>query len=677
MNYFNKLGIRQKFQLILGISFFTVSLFLFFYFPLKQKSELNTSLQEKARVIAQMVAKSSAAGLVFDEASSVTTLLEAFKQMRDVEFAIVLKQDGKKFAVYNENKYGQYSSKISELVSANINTYSDDEIALELYSILSNNEKQGTVVVGMNKADVNASVSSGRITAFIMSLIIFFSGLGVMRYFFNRIIFNPINKLTLIADKLSSGDVEIKIESSSNDEIGKLEKSFKSIVDSIQEQSNIAEDVSHGELNKTAKVKSDKDVLSMSMNKVIETLRDLINEVKSLTNSAFEGRLSERGNLVKYNGGYREIVEGINETLDAVIIPIREGASALEKIATGDLTVRITSTYKGDHQIIKNSINTVAQSLVDTITQVTESVQATASASNEISSSSEEMAAGAQEQSSQTSEVAGAVEEMTKTILESTKNSSMAAEAAKNAGAIAKEGGKVVVETIEGMNRIAEVVSKSAATVQELGKSSDQIGEIVQVIDDIADQTNLLALNAAIEAARAGEQGRGFAVVADEVRKLAERTTKATKEIAMMIKQIQKDTSGAVASMEEGTKEVEKGKHLADKAGESLKLIIQGAEQVVDVITQVAAASEEQSSASERISKNVESISNVTHESAAGIQQIARASEDLNILTVNLQNLVSKFKLEETRIISGNFIERKLDYKSSLAIRSNGTIVKS
>ena len=170
------------------------------------------------------------------------------------------------------------------------------------------------------------------------------------------------------------------------------------------------------------------------------------------------------------------------------------------------------------------------------------------------------------------------------------------------------------------MIKISEVVKQSAETVQALGKSSDQIGEIVQVIDDIADQTNLLALNAAIEAARAGEQGRGFAVVADEVRKLAERTTKATKEIATMIKQIQKDTNDAVESMQQGTAEVEVGKKLAEKAGSSLQEIIHGAEQVVDIVTQVAAASEEQSSAAEQISKNIESTHIVTG------KQIGRAS---------------------------------------------------
>ncbi len=185
--------------------------------------------------------------------------------------------------------------------------------------------------------------------------------------------------------------------------------------------------------------------------------------------------------------------------------------------------------------------------------------------------------------------------------------------------------------------------------------------EKLQVIDDIADQTNLLALNAAIEAARAGEQGRGFAVVADEVRKLAERTTKATKEIAEMIKQIQKDTSGAVSSMKLGTTEVEKGKLLAHKAGDSLSEIITGAEKVAEIINQVAAASEEQSGAAEHISKNIESISSVTQQSASGIQQIAHASEDLNRLTLNLQELVAQFKVDEDG--------------SKLAVRTNGKLI--
>ena len=338
----------------------------------------------------------------------------------------------------------------------------------------------------------------------------------------------------------------------------------------------------------------------------------------------------------------------------------------MQKFAKGDLSVELTVENKEDLiGKLFTGFNQVVYNIKNIISKVAEAVHATASAANQISSSTEEMAAGAQQQSSQATEVACAIEQMTKTIIETSQNANQATEASKNSGKVAKEGGKVVEETIAGMNSIAEVVKRSAETVQELGKSSNQIGEIAQVIDDIADQTNLLALNAAIEAARAGEQGRGFAVVADEVRKLAERTTKATKEIATMIKQIQKDTGGAVASMEQGTKEVEAGKQLAEKAGTSLQEIIHGAEKVVDIVSQVAAASEEQSSAAEQISKNIESISSVTQESSSSIQQIAHASEDLNRLTLNLQGLISQFKVDEK---SGT---------SKLAVRQNGKLVNA
>jgi methyl-accepting chemotaxis protein len=376
-------------------------------------------------------------------------------------------------------------------------------------------------------------------------------------------------------------------------------------------------------------------------------LKGVVAEIDTLVRSAKEGDLGRRGSAEHYKGTYKELITGINDTIAAFVTPMQESAEVLKVMSSGDLTVRVRGEYKGDFLLIKDSVNQLGESFDRALGNVAEAVSATASASSEISSSTEQMAAGSEEQTQQAAEVAGAVEQMSKTILETTRNAGEAASIAKQAGAKALEGGEIIKQTIEGMNRIAEVVTTSATTVQALGQSSDQIGEIVQVIDDIADQTNLLALNAAIEAARAGEQGRGFAVVADEVRKLAERTTKATKEIAKMIKQIQKDTAEAVSSMNKGKEQVEAGKLMADRSGASLKEIIIGAEQVVGVVLQVAAASEEQSSASEQISKNIEAISSVTHESAAGTQQIARAAEDLNRLTTNLQELLTQFTVSD------------------------------
>ncbi|HUI65412.1 MAG TPA: methyl-accepting chemotaxis protein [Bacteroidota bacterium] len=331
----------------------------------------------------------------------------------------------------------------------------------------------------------------------------------------------------------------------------------------------------------------------------------------------------------------------------AISKPLRDLVERAVAVASGDLTVRVPQRSKDEVGRLASSFQMMVDSLRQTIGRVDEASSAVASATTEISSSTEEMAAGAQEQNSQAGEVATAVEEMTKTILENSRNSNNTAETAKKVKTAAEEGGKVVLDTVDGMKRIAEVVRKSAATVTALGQSSSQIGEIVIVIDDIADQTNLLALNAAIEAARAGDQGRGFAVVADEVRKLAERTTKATKEIGGMIKTIQVETAGAVAAMQEGTREVDDGIRLADLAGKSLHDIVGMVQNLTDLVSQIAAASEEQSSASEEISKNVEAISSVTSQTATGVQQIARAADDLNRLTEILRQLIGGFHLSD------------------------------
>lgn len=311
----------------------------------------------------------------------------------------------------------------------------------------------------------------------------------------------------------------------------------------------------------------------------------------------------------------------------------------------GDLTKRIEVQNDDELGELSKWFNTFMDKLQEIIGQVAQSTEHIASATEEISSSATQSSQAAETQKDQTSQVATAMQEMSSTVLQVSENSNKAADSARQAGEIAKGGGKIVTQTVDVIKGLADATRDTATKIQELGKSSDQIGQIIGVIDDIADQTNLLALNAAIEAARAGEQGRGFAVVADEVRKLAERTTQATKEIAKMIKTIQEETKRAVDAMESGTKNVEEGVSSATKAGEALQDIIHASEQVGEMIVHIATAATEQSSATEQVNSNMEQIAKLVQESAIGAQQSAKACADLSNLALDMQALVGRFKL--------------------------------
>ena len=497
-------------------------------------------------------------------------------------------------------------------------------------------------IVASNQ-EVNEIEDNTILWIFVLSIAGFAAAI-IIGLYISKLITTPIKEFMRVTSAMRNGNLHQRIQIASNDEFGEMSRSLNGFIDILQGFVQSVYTVAKGDFSIKVQKQHHDDEIAPALVEIVEILNKLQNEIDIMIVKYQDGFTDYKGEAAKFEGGYKKIVEGFNKSISNIIDVVREGTSTLEKIASGDLTARMTGEYKNNYKHYQEQINTVGESLNEVVRQVIDSVNATVSASNQISSSSEEMAAGAQEQSAQAAEVASGVAQMTTTIIETSRNTELAAKAATDAGKIAKEGGQVVQQTVQGMVRISEVVQRSAETVQELGKNSNEIGEIIQVIDDIADQTNLLALNAAIEAARAGEQGRGFAVVADEVRKLAERTSTATKEIAVMIKKIQEDTTGAVKSIQEGTEEAEKGKILADKAGTALVEIINGAQEVVDIITQVATASEEQSSASEQISKNIEAISNVTHESASGIQQMANAAEDLNRLMSNLSDMVSGFK---------------------------------
>jgi methyl-accepting chemotaxis protein len=324
----------------------------------------------------------------------------------------------------------------------------------------------------------------------------------------------------------------------------------------------------------------------------------------------------------------------------------------LRKVKTPLLERKLTSNDEMGH--VTRSFSTMIKMLRTTIGHLSEASDEVTRASTLISSSMEKIASGALEQTNQAEEVSAAMEEMTKTIVENSKNASETVEIAQKARQTAEAGGSIVAATVAGMKRIALATTKSAETALTLETSSRKIEGVVKIIKDIADQTNLLALNAATEAARVGEKGKGFAIVAEEVRKLAERTMKATKEIDATVKIIQRDTKEAVNSMDDGILEVNEGMKLSEQAAQALLEIVGTSKRVTDMITQIAVSSEEQSSTSEEITKSIEMINSVTKQMASESREVAFAAEGLNHLTEQLQNMVNEFKLDEDDSGSGN-----------------------
>jgi methyl-accepting chemotaxis protein len=328
-----------------------------------------------------------------------------------------------------------------------------------------------------------------------------------------------------------------------------------------------------------------------------------------------------------------------------ITIPLGRLVFAAESVASGDLTTTIAVSSNDETGQLMKTMNTMSENLHAIISQVSDTSSQVATASNQLHSIAEQIATGAEEIATQTGSIATASEEISATSGDIAQNCQMAAEGAQKASQSARNGAEVVENTVMVMGQIAERVQESARTIEGLGVRSDQIGAIIGTIEDIADQTNLLALNAAIEAARAGEQGRGFAVVADEVRALAERTTRATREIGEMIKAIQNETRGAVAAMEQGVRQVESGTMEAARSGEALREILEQINSVAMQVNQIATAAEEQTATTVEIAGNMTQITDVVHVTAHGASQSAAAARQLHGKAEELYRLVQQFRI--------------------------------
>ena len=405
-----------------------------------------------------------------------------------------------------------------------------------------------------------------------------------------------MTRLHAAADAVSSGDLDAHVDVHQKDEIGQLADAFNDMI-----------------------------AAQRSFTETIEGERET---AETAQREAAELQQRSESDRVYLQDRFKEI--------DRVIGAVTEG----------DLTQSLdVNDASDDVGALMNRINTMIGDLNGLITQVQTSSASLADASSSVSASAEQMAAGAHEQAQQTAVVASAVEEMSVTANTSAQNAEHASGVSTEATQLAAQGEEVFEQTTESMTRIAEIVRASAESVATLGASSAQIGEIVNVIDDIAGQTNLLALNAAIEAARAGEHGRGFAVVADEVRKLAERTSQATEEISAMIRRIQTETKEVVTSMEKGNAESEAGLQLAGDAAVLLSRIIESIGDMRKGIDHISKASDEQAQTSAEVARSVESIAAVSNETSEATVSLAQTAESMTQQVDAQRAVINRFRV--------------------------------
>ena len=313
------------------------------------------------------------------------------------------------------------------------------------------------------------------------------------------------------------------------------------------------------------------------------------------------------------------------------------------RIAAGDLATPV-HCEAGDKDSLLANIGTMQETLRNMISSIIGNAERVSTAADQLLHASEEVADRARQQSDAASSMAASVEEMAVSIDQVKENAGEAHGISQEAGAISEEGAAVIHNAATEMRKISDAVQSSSAIVEDLGKQSDQITSIVNTIKEIADQTNLLALNAAIEAARAGEQGRGFAVVADEVRKLAERTSLSTTEIGGMVSKIQNGTRSAVSSMQAGVSQVSNGVQLANQAAESINRIRDGAARVTVVVNGISDSIAEQSAAGNQIAHQLETIAQMSEESAIAVRHTADAARTLHTLSASLHETVARFK---------------------------------
>lgn len=474
-----------------------------------------------------------------------------------------------------------------------------------------------TVLVAEDVDEAFAAATHLRNQLLVVSLIVA-AIVGWFAVTYSRRIADPLVAAADVAERLAVGDIRVVLHGDTGaDEAGRLNRALGGLLSYMRELRTAADKVAAGDMEIALTPKSEHDALSEAFCSVARVNAALIEELGRITRSAADGHLTDRAEASRFTGGYRDLVEGVNHTLDAVIAPVHEASEVLDRLAARDLRARVTGEYRGDHARIKNALNKAAENLDTALAEVHSTSEQVTAASRQIGDGSQSLAMRASEQAEALAKISQSVEELSGMTRRNTDNAQAVTTLTQAARASAELGGESMASLSQAIDRIKA--------------SSDATAKIVKTIDEIAFQTNLLALNAAVEAARAGDAGKGFAVVADEVRNLAMRSAEAAKSTSALIEEAVQNAAAGVSINKEVLSQ------LAD--------ITARVGQVGDVMREIAAASDQQLRGTEEISGAVKQMNSVTQEVASRSEESASAAEELGSQAEGLREMVNNFEL--------------------------------